>query len=307
MTWVESVSPSFRARHESADADDADRVLYSLERTRERLDGLFPRAIPGMTVVLHSGMLGLSLTNPLLPLSWIATHPAARRYVAGWVGGRELHVLSPAALKTRASNVPGSREMLRLIPAALYARRVITENNLELRQTRTPVRVGLELRWAWLLEGGARWFAGQTEHSRAAIARRLRDGSRPSFPPSVRDAPLLGQTVIDLLVCEQGEQAAVQVVCRLHPHGASGALAKAFGGLPVARVEGAWRSHLARLAAREASPIREVRAEATAPARQPVRRARARSAGRPEAEAARRRDPIELTGSARPPSAPRER
>jgi hypothetical protein len=38
MTWVESVSPSFRARHEAADADDADRILYSLEHTRERLE-----------------------------------------------------------------------------------------------------------------------------------------------------------------------------------------------------------------------------------------------------------------------------
>ncbi len=249
MTWVESVSPSFRARHEAADTDDADRVLYSLERTRERLQQLFPRAITEMTVVLHRGMVGLSLTNPLLPLSWIATAPGARRYVAGWVGGRELHVLSPATLHTRASNVPGSREMLDMAPSALYARRVIAENNLELRQARPPVRVGLEFRWAWLVEGGARWFAGQTEHSRAAIARRLREGGRPTFPPSSRDAPLLGPTVIDLLAREHGQQAAAQLVCRLHPHGPRGTLSKAFGGRPMNQVEGAWRSHLARLAA----------------------------------------------------------
>ena len=249
MTWVESVSPSFLARHEAADADDADRVLYSLERTRDRLQQLFPRAIPEMTVVLHRGMVGLSLTNPLLPLSWIATAPGARRYVAGWVGGRELHVLSPATLQTRASNVPGSREMLGLAPSALYARRIIAENNLELRQARPPVRVGLELRWAWLVEGGARWFAGQTEHSRAAIARRLREGGRPTFPPNTRDAPLLGPTVIDLLARERGEQAAAQVVCRLHPHGPRGTLSKAFNSRPMIHVEGAWRSHLARLAA----------------------------------------------------------
>jgi hypothetical protein len=308
MTWVESVSPSFRARHEFADGDDANRVLYSLERTRERLQGLFPRAIPEMTVVLHPGMVGLSLTNPLLPVWWIATDPAARRYVAGWVGGRELHVLSPAALKSRASSVAGSREMLGVIPAALYARRVIAENNLELRQARPPVRVGLELRWAWLVEGGARWFAGQTEHSRAAIARRLRDGSRPSFPPSARDAPLLGPTVIDLLACERGEPAAAQVVCRLHPHGARETLVRAFGGLPMARIETAWRSHLARLASPAAEPDpRRIRAEPRAPARQSTRRSRARPASPPGGEAARWRDPIGLTGSARPPSAPRER
>jgi hypothetical protein len=248
MTWVESVSPSFRARHEHADADDADRVLYSLERTRERLERVFPRSIPELTVVLHRGIVGLSLTNPLLPVSWVATAPAARRYVAGWVGRRELHVLAPATLRARASNVPGSREMLRLAPAALYARRMITENNLELRQAKPVVRTGLELRWAWLVEGGARWFAGQTEHARPAIARRLREGNRPSFPPGARDAPLLGPTVIDLLAGERGEQAVAQFVCRLHPHGARGALSKAFGGRPLSQTEGAWRSHLARLA-----------------------------------------------------------
>ncbi len=248
MTWVESVSPSFRARHESADADDADRVLYSLERVRDRLERLFPRSTGEMTVVLHRGAIGLSLTNPLLPVIWLATAPAARRYIGGWVGVRELHVLAPASLRARASNVPGSREMLELTPAALYARRVIAENNHELREARPPARLSLELRWAWLLEGGARWLAGQTEHARPAVARRLREGGRPAFPPTTRDAALLGSTVVDLLAREQGERAAVQFVSRLHPQGPRAALAKAFGGRSVTHTEGAWRSHLAHLA-----------------------------------------------------------
>jgi hypothetical protein len=248
MTWVESVSPSFRARHESAEADDADRVLHSLERARERFERLFPRSPGEMTVVLHGGPFGLSLTNPLLPLAWLVTAPADRRYVAGWVGAHELHVLSPRTLAARASNVPGSREMLALAPAALYARRVIAENNHELREARPPGRVRLELRWTWLLEGGARWFSGQTEHARPAITRRLREGGRPAFPPGPRDAALLGGTLIDLLAREQGERAAVQLVSRLHPHGARAALTKAFGGRSLVHTEGAWRSHLARLA-----------------------------------------------------------
>jgi hypothetical protein len=248
MTWVESVSPSFRARHESADADDADRVLLALERARDRLERLFARTPGEMTVVLHRGPIGLGLTNPLLPVAWLVTAPADRRYVAGWVGAQELHVLSPRTLAARASNVPGSREMLALAPAALYARRVIAENNHELREARPPTRIRLELQWAWLLEGGARWFSGQTEHARPAITRRLREGGRPSFPPGRRDAALLGGTVIDLLAREQGERAAVQFVSRLHPQGARAALTKAFGGRGLTHTEGAWRSHLARLA-----------------------------------------------------------
>ena len=225
-------------------------MLYALERARERLQRFFPRAPAEVTVVLHRGFVGLSLTNPLLPAAWVATAPAARRYIAGWAGSREIHVLAPAQLAVRASNVPGSRQMLDLAPVALYARRLISENNAELSAARTLPRMLRELRWSWLLEGGARWFAGQTEHSRPAIARRMREGGRPRFPPDARDAPLLGPTVVDLLARERGESAAARFVCQLHPRGARAAVAAAFPGRALSQTERAWRSHLDRLASK---------------------------------------------------------
>jgi hypothetical protein len=248
MAWVESISPSFRARHDSSHSDDAGHVLLSLERARDRLDEAFAHTVGELTVVLHRDSASLTLSNPALAARWFVTAPAARRYVAGWAGRDELHVLAPEALKARASSVPGSREMLALTAAALYSRRVISENNRDLPRAMTPARVAAELRWAWLLEGGARWFSGQTEHARPAIARRLREGRRPSFPPSLRDAPLLGGTLVDLVAREQGERAAVEFVTRLHPHGARAAITKAFRGRPIVHTEGAWRSHLARIA-----------------------------------------------------------
>jgi hypothetical protein len=247
VAWVESASPSFRARHDSAHADDADRVLHSLERTRAYLAEYFPRTVEGLSVVFHPSVASLSIARPLMPLAWLAASPAGRRYVAGWAGPHELHVLLPDALEARASNVPGSREMLACAVPALYARRVIVENNRELPRRLSPRRLLAELRWAWLLEGAARWFGGQTAHARPAIARRLREGRRPNFPPGVRDAPLLGGTVIDLLVREHGEGAAAEMACRLHPHGPRGALREAFGGRSVARTEQTWRQHLTRL------------------------------------------------------------
>lgn len=248
MAWVESVSASFRARHDSADADDADRVLVSLERTRDRLGEAFPRVVVDLTIVLHRSMTSLSMASPAVPVAWLATAPAARRYVAGWTGETELHVLAPAALQARASAVRGSREMLALTAPALYARRVIVENNHQIRNASAPARFALGLRWAWLLEGSARWFAGQTEHARPAIARRLHEGRRPTFPPGLRDAPLLGGTLIDLLVREEGELAAAQLASRLHPQGARAALSKAFHGRQLTHTEDAWRSHLTRMA-----------------------------------------------------------
>ncbi len=247
MAWVESASPSFTARHGAAHADDADRVLYSLERTREYLAAYFPRTVEGLSVVFHPSVASLSMARPLLPLSWMATSPAGRRYVAGWAGPHELHVLLPEALEARASSVPGSREMLARAIPALYARRVIVENNQDLPGRLSPRRMEVVARWAWLLEGAARWFGGQTAHARPAIARRLREGRRPAFPPGLRDAPLLGGTVIDLLVCERDEPAAAELACHLHPHGPRGALREAFGGRAPGRTEEAWREHLGRL------------------------------------------------------------
>jgi len=249
VAWIESASPSFTARHDSTHADDADRVLHSLERTREYLAEYFPHTVEGLSVVFHASVASLSIARPLMPLAWLAASPAARRYVAGWAGPRELHVLLPDVLEARASAVPGSREMLAYAVPALYARRVIVENNQDLPRRLSPRRLRAELRWAWLLEGTARWFGGQTAHARPAVARRLRDGRRPAFPPGVRDAPLLGGTVIDLLVRERGEQVAAEMACRLHRHGPRTALREAFGGRPPARTEEAWRRHLTRIVA----------------------------------------------------------
>lgn len=220
-----------------------------LERTREYLAEHFPRTLDGISVVFHPNVASLSASCPLVPLAWLTAAPAARRYVGGWSGRHELHVLLPDALQARASAVPGSREMLARTGAALYARRVIVENNDGLSSSVTPRRLLAEFRWAWLLEGAARWFGGQTAHARPAIARRLREGGHPSFPPGVRDAPLLGGTVVDLLVSERDEGAGARLACRVHPHGFRGALREAFGGRSPRDTEEAWREHLARMAA----------------------------------------------------------
>lgn len=224
-------------------------MLHSLELAREQLARYFPVEFDELTVVLHRSTASLWLARPSVPLAWVATAPAARRYLAGWAGRHELHMLDPAALAERASAVPGSREMLELTATALYARRVIAESNRDLPRRSTPARLRAELRWAWLLEGSARWFSGQTEHARPAIVRRLYEGGRPSFPPGVRDALLLGGTVIDLLAREQGERAAAAFASRLDRRGPRRALADAFDGRAVVRTEEAWRTYLNRLVA----------------------------------------------------------
>jgi hypothetical protein len=247
-SWVETSAPNFSARHEVDDADDAMAVLELLEGTRERLGSVFTRLPDEVAVVLHPRPGQLAIAQPYLPLMWILTAPAGRRYLAGWCTRTELHVLAPKLLERHASSVPGSREMIMLSPAALYTQLVVATNNRGLPPPFKVRSIGRYLRWWWLLAGAAQYFSGQTAYARPAIARRLRDGGRPAFPPGIRDANLLGGSIFDLVATERSPAAAVALACT-PPHGSSRrAIVSALGGRALVHSEGAWRAHLARLA-----------------------------------------------------------
>ena len=246
MAWVETRSPPFVARHDSAAAGEARRILETLEAARERVAVVLAGELDEVTVVVHERELLLDLAHPVLPVLRRLTAPAARRYLAGWAAAGELHVLAPRLLEGRASSVPGSREMLALTPAALYARLVLGATNRRLPPPFTPGTTIRFARWAWLVEGAAQWLSGQTAHARPAISRRLHEGSEPSFPPSLRDATLLGGSVLDLLAREEGPEAVTRLLEHLHPRGPQAALAAAFGGRPLARTADAWRASLRR-------------------------------------------------------------
>lgn len=247
MPWMETTSPSFAARHDEADADDVVGVLELLEGTRERLAALLPVVPEGLGVVIHPTAAQLDLAQPIVPVLRRLTAPASRRYLAGWFTPRELHVLAPRALEARASTVPGSREMLLLTPAALYAQLAAGLSNPALPPPLRPATVARYARYAWLAAGAGQWFSGQTAHARPAIARRLREGGEPAFPPGIRDAQLLGGTVLDLLAREEGEQAAAALAVQ-PPGDVRRTLERAFRGRSFEHTQGAWRAHLARLA-----------------------------------------------------------
>jgi hypothetical protein len=249
MAWVETHSLSFTARHEDSDGDDAARVLEQLEVTREHMGTLLPSTAGDVTVVVHGSPLQLALARPVVPLVQLGTAPAGRRYVTGWAGESDLHVLAPRVLARRASNSAGSIEALMLGPSALYARLCVARVAPGL-----PPGAGIAgwrrwPAWAWLAEGAAQWLAGQTRHLRPAVARRLREGRAPSFPPSMRDAALLGGTVLDLVAEQRGATAATRLAVRgPEPRGARSTAAAAVGA-PPAEAEAMWRTHLQRLAA----------------------------------------------------------
>ncbi len=248
--WEETESPHFAARHDERDYEDCVGVLELLEGARARFARQFPGVPDVVSVVLHGSRAQLYAAQPELAAVVRLTAPAARRYIVGWPTSEGMHLLAPRHVETRASAVPGSRELALLAPVALYAQVVIGHNNPDLPPPFRPGSLRRMIRWAWLWAGAGQYFGGQTTHARPAIARRLREGAEPAFPPSTRDAMLLGGSVLDLLAAERGEAAVLDLACRLPDGTPERTLERAFGRSLV-HAGGTWRAHLARLAGQQ--------------------------------------------------------
>lgn len=246
MPWTETDSLSFTARFEEGDEECAERALDGLEDLRLRLEDRFDRAPGGITVILHPHTAWLSAAHPFLPAVRLATAPAGRRYLAGWATRTEIHTLTDAALERRAAG-PDSRRALLGTARRLYAQLTLSTHNDGIPPPWGPRVFSRYLRWAWLIEGASQYYAGQSADFRAAILRRLAAGDRPSFPPSARDAIILGSSVFELLEDERGKSACDLLVSRLPKAGPRAALETAFDA-NLAQIEPAWRGYIEAVA-----------------------------------------------------------
>ena len=178
-------------------------------------------------MILHDSPVQLLFANPMLAVMRRVASRSARRYMVGWYRTREVHTLAPPALREISAGADSERALL-LSPRRIYTALAIGINNPLLPPPSRPGRLSRLLRNAWLPEGAAQHFSGQVPFMRAAIATRLRAG-HVAFPPSTRDAALIGGTLYDLLQQEHGERACVRLAT--HPAGnPRAALEEAFGG-----------------------------------------------------------------------------
>ena len=196
--WVETESLSFTARHEEADEESAQRTLDALEDLRLKLEDRFDEAPGDVTVVVHPSPAWLNAAHPFLPARGWPPLPAGRRYLAGWAMARELHVLErrlPRPARRRRGLAGGAA---RHRGAALRADRDRREQLQPAAALGAPALLALS---ALVLAGRGR--RSVLRRPGPAIPCRGADsasaGQRPAFPPSGRDAIILGGTVFDLL------------------------------------------------------------------------------------------------------------
>lgn len=253
MAWVETDSLSFTARHDDADTGCAQRILDRLEDRRLRLEERFPEAPGDVTVVIHDNPAWLSAAHPLLPAVRWSAAPAGRRYLAGWPMAGEIHVLNDYWTERRSAG-EDSLHALRGTAERMYCHLVLAANNDRLPPMWTPRRFLTYLRWAWLIEGAAQYFTGQTSFFRAAVITRLREGERPRFPPTRRDAVILGGTIFDLLDRHAGAEACALLIARLRREGPASNLALAFEA-PIGKIERAWREQLDEIVYRQSERL----------------------------------------------------
>src|SRR6266545_4627492 len=155
----------------------------------------------------------------------------------------------PGGITVIIHPTPGSLAALRGTAERLYVQVVLGANNHRLPPPWGPRRFLRYLKWTWLIEGAAQYYAGQVPLFRAAVSTRLRESKPPAFPPSPRDAIILGGTIFDLLERERGPDACDVLASRLRRDGPRAAIELAFGGR-FRHVEQEWRSYLRRLAER---------------------------------------------------------
>jgi hypothetical protein len=242
MAWIETDSLSFTARHDDADTGCAQRVLDRLEDLRLRLEERFDEVPGDVTVVIHDNPAWLSAAHPVLPAVRWSAAPAGRRYLAGWPMLGEIHLLSDEWMERRAGGEDSAKALLGTAER-VYCQLVLAANNDRLPPMWTPRRFLTYLRWAWLYEGAAQYFSGQVSLYRPAVITRLREGDRPKFPPSRRDAVLLGGTVFDLLDRHRGPGACSMLAARTRKEGAESSLEMAFEA-SIGEIERGWRRHL---------------------------------------------------------------
>ena len=169
-------------------------------------------------MVVHPTPGWLAAAHPFLPAARLAAAPAGRRYLAGWAMANELHVLNDDYLDRRAAG-EDSLAALRGTAERLYVQIVVGANNDRLPPPWGPRRFLRYLRWTWLIEGAAQYYAGQIPLFRAAVSTRLRERGPP---PSRRRPATRSSSAAPSSISSSASEVPTPATCWLRAFAATG-------------------------------------------------------------------------------------
>ena len=213
MAWIETESLSFAARHEAQDSDSA-----SARWTRSRSCGYASRSASTRCRAGHWSCIttpGLAGAGPSVPARRALVGGAGRAALPGRLGDGE-RAARPQRRPPdrRAAGEDSLRGAARHRRAPLRPARGRREQH-RLPPSWAPRRFARYLRWTWLVEGARPVLRPPGRLSTAPPSSAASRGAEPAFPPSRRDAVILGGTIFDLLERERGPDACDVLASRL--------------------------------------------------------------------------------------------
>ncbi len=261
-TWTESSSNLFRVRFDDDARTEVEELVHVLETVAARLDAHGLRLPPHPTIVVHPTGLSLGLAQPGYFAAQSLTEAVGRRYLASWSVGSTLHLVVPHRLLRNGRGQVTMREALERAPSCGLAHLALGHTNPALSLQRTLRNRS----WFWLAWGAGQTLVGQVPLLATSIAIRRRERRAMTIPPPMRDAVVLGGSLVELVLRERGLTALVQLLREPLPPTPQAWIGQALPGLGPTERDVRWRMLLDELDAQRTAALAEAAAEESAAA-----------------------------------------
>lgn len=263
-TWTESTSNLFRVRFDDDSRLEVEELVHVLETYAARLEAHGLLLPPHPTVVVHPTALSLSLAQPAYVAALALTETHGRKYLASWASGSTLHLIAPSRLARGTESHISLRDALERAPACGLAHLALGHANPGLDLQRTLRRRA----WFWLAWGAGQTLVGQVPMLASVIALRRKERRALQVPPPMRDAVVLGGSIVELVLRQRGLTGLVHLLKDPLPPAPEGWIGRALPGLGPTEREVRWRMLLDDLDRTRTAVLAEQHAVAAAEAEQ---------------------------------------
>ncbi|MBO9531940.1 MAG: hypothetical protein J7513_03085 [Solirubrobacteraceae bacterium] len=261
-TWTESTSNLFRVRFDDDSRTEVEELVHVLETVAARLEAHGLVLPPHPTVVVHPTAFSLALAQPAYVAALALTETHGRKYMASWASGSTLHLIAPDRLARGTEGHISLRDAMDRAPAAGLAHLAIGHANPALSLQKALRRRD----WFWLAWGAGQTLVGQVPMLASVIALRRKERRAIHLPPPMRDAVVMGGSLVELVLRDRGLTALVHLLRDPLPPSADGWIGRALPGLGSTERDVRWRMLLDDLDRARAVVLQEATAKAAAEA-----------------------------------------